>query len=191
MNTKWAKISVTFIALAIAVIRLVWPDLKLDAITLGLLVLALLPWLQSLIKSAEFPGGWKIEFQDVQAAGQQIMGATPPASITDEHQPSYLSVADTDPNLAIVGLRIEIERRLRTLAQRHDLPENKPLITIIRDLSMKRILKGTVAQGLYELIKAGNNAAHGASVEHDAATWAIQSGPTILAYLDNLIGGTD
>jgi hypothetical protein len=32
-----------------------WPDVNIDAVTLGLLGIAVLPWLQPLLKSVELP----------------------------------------------------------------------------------------------------------------------------------------
>ncbi len=54
--------SLTILGLAGAASRLVWPNLKLDAISIGFLVFAALPWLPYFLKSAELPGGFKVEF---------------------------------------------------------------------------------------------------------------------------------
>ena len=50
-------------ALAIASAHLIQPALKIDAITLGLLVIAILPWLPRLLESAKLPGGWEVTFR--------------------------------------------------------------------------------------------------------------------------------
>src|SRR5947207_1124643 len=55
------------LGLALFVIRTWKPGfLPSDAMGLALLVLIALPWLDVLIKAAELPGGWKIEFRDLQ-----------------------------------------------------------------------------------------------------------------------------
>ena len=54
-------------ALAALLAHLLRPDLAIDAISFGLFILALLPWLSDLIASAEFPGGWKVQFRAVVA----------------------------------------------------------------------------------------------------------------------------
>ena len=41
--------------------------LKLDAIALGLLAFAALPWIASFLRSAELPGGVKVQFQEIRA----------------------------------------------------------------------------------------------------------------------------
>lgn len=70
------KLLILGIALTLVVIHLLWPVLPIDLMTLGLLGVALLPWLSPLIESAEFPGGWKItlrELKDEQKRqGQEI-----------------------------------------------------------------------------------------------------------------------
>ena len=40
--------------------------LKIDAITLGLLVIAISPWLPKLLESAKLPGGWEITFRKLE-----------------------------------------------------------------------------------------------------------------------------
>lgn len=54
-------------ALAALLAHILRPDLAIDAISFGLFILALLPWLSDLIASAEFPGGWKVQFRAVVA----------------------------------------------------------------------------------------------------------------------------
>jgi hypothetical protein len=152
---------------------------------LGLMVLAGLPWFAAVIKSAELPGGWKIEFQDVQTAGAKITTATTPASLVSQNpHPSYLDISDRDPNLALVGLRIELEKRLRALAERNGISESRSLGRTFADLRSRGVLDEQTVVGLQELIMAGNQAAHGARVAPQAATWAIEHGPKVLSVLD-------
>ena len=62
MKNHHAKIAVSVIALIVLVLRKTRPDL-LDVTDLIIVAVGLLPWLSSLIKRAELPGGLKIEFQ--------------------------------------------------------------------------------------------------------------------------------
>ena len=57
----WLKVVITTVAVAVIVLRIYHPDLKIDAITFGLMVVAVLPWLSELIESAKFPGGWEVQ----------------------------------------------------------------------------------------------------------------------------------
>lgn len=50
--------------------------LKFDAVGLGLIVVALAPWLAAFVQSAKLPGGWEFQFREVkeqqQRQGQEI-----------------------------------------------------------------------------------------------------------------------
>jgi hypothetical protein len=69
------SVLITVIALGAIVVHLARPDLSIDAVTLGLLVLAALPWLAPLVKSLELPGGWKVEFQEVKRTAEEAKSA--------------------------------------------------------------------------------------------------------------------
>jgi len=109
---------ITIAALALAVGHNIWPDVKIDTITLILIVVAILPWLASVIKSLELPGGFKIELHDVKAATEKVSTISSESSAKDLpekpslHLPEYAEpyeptikalreVAQTDPRLAL------------------------------------------------------------------------------------------
>jgi hypothetical protein len=56
-------VSVSCVAIALAVARVVWPDLKIDTITVMLLVVAVVPWLGEVFDSIELPGGPRLEYR--------------------------------------------------------------------------------------------------------------------------------
>jgi Na+/H+-translocating membrane pyrophosphatase len=58
-KNRLAKIAVSFVAAIVLSVRLFKPNLKVDSIVLLLIVIGIVPWLSSLIKSIEFLG-----FQD-------------------------------------------------------------------------------------------------------------------------------
>ena len=58
---RLVQVSVTVVALCGAVAHLHWPDAKIDAITLALIILAALPWVAILFEEIELPGGWKFK----------------------------------------------------------------------------------------------------------------------------------
>jgi hypothetical protein len=179
------KLWVSIVAALLLVARLVWPNLRIDAVALGLLVVVILAWLSSLVKSAEFPGGWKVEFQEVRAAGEKVtQGELLPSTAPLPRQLRYLDVARQDPNLALVGLRIEIESRLRQLAEDAGVSSRHGLRRMLNDLIDKNVIHPAAAEGLHELIRAGNEAAHGANVDERTANWALEYGPKILSTLE-------
>lgn len=179
------KLAISAAALGLIVTHLVWPKLKVDAVTLGLFAVLVLPWLSFLFKSVEFPGGLRVEYQDVQRAGEKVAGVES-AGVQGQPspRPSYLEISDRDPNLALVGLRIEIETRLRALAERFGVRDSRSIGRIADELRRGHVLNDASVSGLQELIMAGNQAAHGAWVEPQAAQWALDYGPRVLAALD-------
>jgi hypothetical protein len=70
MNKTYLKISVTVVA---AVLVVVHQWVKFDTIALGLLFIAIVPWLSSFLQSAELPGGWKFQFDQVKEEQQKQM----------------------------------------------------------------------------------------------------------------------
>ena len=205
-NTTRIKILISSAGLFILLARLIWPMIKVDAISLGLLIVAILPWLSSLIESAEFPGGWKIKFRDIQQAGAKITAGEetspttsptttttsttttlPPEALEVKTQLSFIDVIDRDPNLALVGIRIEIEKRIRKLAEIEGLKLNQPLSRLLRELNQRGVLSQMVFSGLQEIVSAGNQAAHGAKVEPSVTDWAFDMGQNILLAMDRKI----
>lgn len=186
-KTHVAKVVITLGALCLLLLRILVPEVKVDAVSLGLFILAALPWLSDLIKSADLPGGLGVTFRDIKDAGDKVVeSAGQQAGTRTGSAPESL---DGDPNLALVGLRIDIERRLRRLAARHGLQGHQPLPDLVEELRGLGLLNGRAPQGLSELIAAGNRAAHGARVEPAVKDWAISQGPRILRFLDAKLEG--
>lgn len=178
------RVTITAAALIVLVLRAIWPKLRLDAISLGLLVVAALPWLAGLFESLEFPGGWKVSFRKLEEAAASIPN-TVAGDSTPEEPPSYLDIRDRDPNLALVGLRIEIEKRLRQIADHHGIESRNPSIgALMRALGQHEVFPSGVRAALDEIVRAGNAAAHGARVPDGVDDFAFTEGPRILAWLD-------
>jgi len=143
-----------------------------------------------LIESAKFPGGWEIKFRDIQSAGDKIIENTPVKERGKKTpKPSYLEIVDKNPNLALAGLSIEIIKRLRTLAEQNDMGGHLSIEQLIEVCEEQEIFNPSVSSGLKQLIIAGNQAAHGATVEESIAEWAFDQGPEILAVLDYTLEG--
>ena len=210
------KILVTGLAAVLVVVHLAYPEVEVDLVTVALLMVGLTPWLAPIIKSLELPGGIKIELQDVQRATQKVTSAPPPPHrLAPGGQgpgrpelpggpvreapglyPGPLldnlnTVARTDPNLALVGLRIEIERLLNAIARGHEISKpsaSAPAGVLLRSLQKAGVLPPALASGLRELIDFGNRAAHGAEVSREAAEWALERAPEILDALTDYLG---
>jgi len=181
---------VTLPCLAISAVHVYRPDLSIDLVTLSFLILALLPWVFPLVKSLELPGGTKIEFRDVEKALSQFIqpldGVQPPPQIQANavNEASFLQL--TDPNLVLVSLRIEVERRVRKLAENYGIPSSKASLSkLIGELQKAGAIKQVEMGGLLDLVALGNRAAHGEDVAESAAEWAKEKGPQVLAILDS------
>ena len=58
------------IALILIIVRLLWSDIKIDEITLGLLIIGSLPWFLSIIETTKLPGGIEIKMRVLERAVQ-------------------------------------------------------------------------------------------------------------------------
>ena len=65
---------VTGIALVVAVVHLAFPRAEIDAVTVALLALAVLPWLGELVESLEGPGGWKVKYRELKREFNAVKG---------------------------------------------------------------------------------------------------------------------
>jgi len=179
--------TITIVAVLLAAAHLRWPGVSLDATTMTLLAVAILPWLRALFKSLELPGGLKIEFQDVKKVSERAdaLGLVSPQHAEDLQKFSFQLIARTDPNLALAGLRIELERRLLQLAESRGLRvERKGIGRLLEDLNGRELIGGAERSVLSDLAGLLNSAVHGARVEPQAAEWALDVGPRILHALE-------
>ena len=185
LKVQWG---ITLGALLTIAVHLIWPSLAIDGITLVLIVVAIVPWLAPLFKSMEFPGGWKIEFRDlakVQERAEQANLLAPATAVDIEAEYPFQIVAEDDPNLALAGLRIEIEKRLRRLAQSANIPIYRTSVDKLMHLLYQKGVLNQDAYGvLADMIGLLNQAVHGAEVDKRALDWAMEVGPRILKALD-------
>jgi hypothetical protein len=193
-SVKRLRQIVTLIALTLAFAHLVFPSLNIDAITVTLLGISVVPWLAPLFKSLELPGGWKVEFQEqlretVERAEQAGLLAPPTAPTAPQAEYAFQRLVNEDPNLALAGLRIEIERRLVRLAAKNGIEvRGRGLSQLLRSLSDRSVLGFQERAILSDLTGLLNAAVHGAEVDRNTAAWAVESGVRLLEKLDERIG---
>jgi hypothetical protein len=193
MKRHILHIGISATALVLALGHVIFPNVKVDAVTAILLLIALLPWLGSIFKSVELPGGLKVEYRELEKVGQAAAGVG--LLVAPHHgslRPSFVATIEEDPNLALAGLRIEIERRLRTIANGRGLnAEQVGIGQLLRLLRTNGIISENEYSVLNSLLKLLNRAVHGAEVDSRAARWAIEVGPQLLAGLDEHITETE
>jgi hypothetical protein len=100
--------------------------------------------------------------------------------------PTQTELAREYPLMAMVKLRIDIERMLRELTQQHDAPGGLPAMrSILEGLAQVRGLpQSAVAFG--ETLRILNAATHGVDVSADAARAALDAGTRLLDELKRL-----
>ncbi|MFL4511200.1 hypothetical protein ACJ6WJ_04550 [Stenotrophomonas maltophilia] len=72
-SRPWTGITISVSCLALIVLRNIYPKFfAMDAVSVGLLVVAVAPWLRSAIKSIELAGVGKIELNDIEAVAKAV-----------------------------------------------------------------------------------------------------------------------
>lgn len=62
-----ARVVTSIVAISLIAFHAWKPEvLKNDAITIGLIIITILPWLIDVIEETQFPGGWKIKFRELE-----------------------------------------------------------------------------------------------------------------------------
>lgn len=184
------QLIITSAAVLFAFIHLIWPNIKVDIITISLIVIAIFPWLAPLFKSVELPGGLKIEFQELKQVEEsaQKAGLIKEEALPDykKYDYSFLAVADQDSNLAVTGLRIEIEKRIKKLAKVAKIvPKRRGIIHLLRRLGDVNILNPEERYVLADILVVLNKASHEEEYDYRIARWVIDIGPKILDTLND------
>ena len=180
MNRSTISWIVTAGAITVAVARLLWPAIKIDAVTLILLAIAIVPWVASLFKTVELPGGLKIEFADLEKTRQKAQSV----GLLARNAPDEPTKIE-DPNLALAGLRIALERQLRKIAERNGIHgEGRSVGSLLQVLQEQDLLNRGQTSLLSDLLPTLNAAVHGAEVDPRASQWAAEVGPRLIAGLE-------
>ena len=187
------QILITVIALAFIITHLIWPTIKIDAITITLVIVAIIPWLAPLFKSIELPGGLKFEFQELRQIEKSarrvgLIKTNQNTEVTKKDY-SFLAIADQDSNLALAGLRIEIEKRIKQIAKDSQIePKRRGIIHLLRKLGEVNILNFEERAVIADMLVVLNKASHGETYDERVANWVIDIGPKILDSLDTKSG---
>jgi hypothetical protein len=165
----------------------------ISGVSIGLLIVAvavLSPWwrqVPTFLKSAELPGGLKLEFRhELNSATQEVQqaGLFSEPQPEKKGQPIYEIIYNDDPTLSLAGLRIAIERRLRDLAKIAGISQAAPLTRLATNLEAAQVLTHEQASALHDLLPLLNKALHSEEYSKEAADWAITFGPKLVAGLD-------
>lgn len=194
---KKIKIIISIVAVFVAFAHLIFPKVNIDIITVTLIALAIIPWLEPLFKSVELPGGVKLEFQELEKIEEEakkvgLISVEDVSKTTEENKDKskyyFVEIAEKNQELALVSLRIEIEKRLREIATKYSIDSKKySIIRLIDALADKNILTIQETTVLKDMISTLNHAAHGVEYDQRNAQWVIDNGPAIVDSLENRI----
>ncbi len=143
---------------------------------------------ESFLKSV---GGTRISRESLTKEAEQV-GLLAPKNETSKEPPYFFqTISEKDPQLALLGLRSEIEQRIIQLAEKHELTSTgKGLGKMLRDLQERRIFTGGEWSVITDMIGSLNNAAHtpNKDIRIETVEWALEVGPRLLKTLDAKIG---
>ena len=196
------QFGISIFAGTILLIHLLEPGFAVDAITISLIIIGIIPWLTPLFKSLELPGVLKVEFsEDVkkkveEGAAESGLISTPPAeraglNVTNEDKRDRRlleRIADEDLRAALSVLRVEIEIALGRLAQLHGIDRQyRGISALLRQLNGEGVLNHAQTSVLMELIRLLNMAVHGGDFSDEDGKWAMDVGCSILDTLEKMV----
>lgn len=193
---------------------LVWPCVTLGTVWIFRHELS---QLLARLEHVKLPGGaeldWKKQLQAVETAAEklearqwapalpapgtqrnQIINAMSaaglPRSPSDYDLQTYRRLSEFDPNLALAGLRMELDRMLQNLARAHDLVFDAAPTSSGRLASLLKA-RGILTDDEYELLRSivsvANSAVHGQNVSPQDALRTIDSAQVFLdLYLQKM-----
>jgi hypothetical protein len=188
MKNIFLYIAISIVALTLMILHILFPAIQIDAIALMLFALAISPWLIGIFRSLELPGGIKIEFKEefkkIEDRAEQA-GLLRSQKKGKKVEFTFQYLTDDDPRLALAGLRIEIEQRLRRLAIENRIPvQGRGVKTLLGELSKKGLLDAEEISVIDDLVALLNGAIHAEDIDAGYARWAFEMGPRLLGSLD-------
>jgi hypothetical protein len=101
-------------------------------------------------------------------------------------EPTWTTIGD--PNLALAGWRIDVERELKRLSTQSDVPASTQRIPrkMVSTLAERGVITNAVANSLQDMLTIANRGVHGAKVDTGVLEIIRTDGLTILNYLKSL-----
>jgi len=182
------NIAISILCISLLVIHALFPNIVIDNVTLGLIIIIIFIWMAPLISSIKLPGGTELAFKEKVKKLEKISeGSEDLKAVFTVKQPPYVWITDpkSDPNLALAGLRIEIEKKVREIIKKNGIAsEKQSLRGMVRLLYENQIVPHNEYEILYSIIDIGNKAVHGEKVDLETAYRILNIGEKVLFYLD-------
>lgn len=103
----WLGVAITGGAVALGVVHVIWPHLKIDSVTVVMVVIALVPWIGGIVQNIELPGGFKVGLREAQQAAAKAQTQADQAASTAT---AALSAATTRTGQSVTELANEYVR---------------------------------------------------------------------------------
>lgn len=159
----------------------------LSPISAGALALAFLPWIVDRLESFKAPGGLEMKFRDAKQTVETSSIQPQP-----EDKKPFEDFSSDDPSMYSALLRVEIERRIRRLAEENGVATGlssaafkRPttLRNLCDKLAEEQIISKEARSLIYDLLPALNRAVHGEELGSEAKDFVVDYGPKVLAIL--------
>ena len=95
------KILISVGALVLLAVRLALPHLRIDAISIGLFVICILPWASTFVVSLKAPGGWEIELRELKTTMAKVIDSQSEGG-TDTTEPETSQLVELTENERVV-----------------------------------------------------------------------------------------
>ena len=183
------------------VAHLLIPGLAVDTTTLALLTLLIIVALIPFSKAITLPGGGGITFRDLKEAKGAVDKAegggkkqisllrtspeTSPEASPEESM--WMYVVDSDPNIGLAGLRIEIERKIRQLTLQIGIPKSESSETLrmlIEKLRNKEVLSFEEMDAILQVTNICNKAVHAQYLDPRDVNLAMELGERVLEIIN-------
>ncbi len=149
-----------------------------------------LPWVLPILKRLELPGvtmEFDHQIADVKKKSEEA-GITPVSEHNDAPTDrfDYQYLVDSDPNLALAALRLDLESKLRTIVPDALNPRHRGIRPMLHTLVQCGRLTREQEAVILQLTSLLNEAVHGELVERYSLHQAIDIGRGILQVLDTI-----
>lgn len=173
---------------ALIIVHGFWSNMfKVDLISISILFILSIPFVAQFLRKAKFPGAefeFKDEIRETQKLVQLSVEKAKEAENAGEAKilqfetfklSSIRELLDSDPVLALAALRIEIERKLKLVANCLEIPnkERYSISKMLEAIKRKEFLSYDQISALQNIIKMCNEAIHGSLISKKEATEII------------------
>lgn len=176
-----AKLFLSILFVAIAAFDTFWQSLSPIAATA--LALSVAPWIYGLIEKIVMPDGTEVFLKEAEQRLEEL-----PEQPNQKDIEAFKYFESNDPNLALAMLRVQIERRMREMAEEVMLrpsSNGKPYSfqSLASALAKEDQITPATLRMIRDLTPLMNDAVHGVDIPETAIELTRKLGPRLLANL--------